>query len=91
MRDAMGKNARRRPPPRESFDPIVARPVISVSSKIFAVLRALRRGGRLKMDELFTPDTGKSGIIATFLALLELMKSKKIRLERGRVSIFKKE
>ncbi len=91
LRDALGKNARRQPPPRESFDPIVTRPVISVSSKIFAVLRALRREGRLKMDKLFTADTGKSGIIATFLALLELMKSKKIRMERGKVSIFKKE
>jgi segregation and condensation protein A len=89
--DAFGKNLRRRPPPRESFDPIVARPVISVSSKIFAVLRALRRGGRLKMSELFSADTGRSGVIATFLALLELMKSKKIRMERGQIRILTKE
>lgn len=89
--DAVGKGARRKPPPRESFDPIVSRPVISVSSKIFAVLRALRRGGRLNMSELFSADTGRSGVIATFLALLELMKSKKIFLEDGEVCILAKE
>jgi segregation and condensation protein A len=89
--DVFGKNMRRRPPPRESFDPIVTRPVISVSSKIFAVLRALRRGGLLKMSELFSADTGRSGVIATFLALLELMKSRKIFVERGHVRILTKE
>lgn len=89
LTDALGKNARRMPPPRESFDPLVSRPVVSVTSKIFSVLRQLRQSGKVKMDELFTADTGRSGVIATFLALLELMKSKKIRIERGKVRLNK--
>jgi segregation and condensation protein A len=52
--------------------------VVSVTSKIFTVLRALRKGGKMKLDGLFTADTGKSGMVATFLAVLELVKSKKI-------------
>ncbi|MCL2033983.1 MAG: segregation/condensation protein A [Oscillospiraceae bacterium] len=78
LTDALGKNARRMPPPRESFEPLVSKPVVSVTSKIFSVLRLLRRDGKIKMDRLFTAQTGKSGMVATFLAVLELVKSKKI-------------
>lgn len=85
--DALGRNARRMPPPREAFEPLVSRPVVSVTSKIFSVLRILRRSGRVKLDELFTADTGRSGVIATFLALLELMKSRKIYVDRDKVRL----
>jgi segregation and condensation protein A len=78
LTDALGKNARRMPPPRESFEPLVAKPVVSVASKIYTVLRTLRVSGKIKMDKLFTSETGKSGMVATFLAVLELVKSKKI-------------
>ncbi len=82
LADALGKGARRLPPPREAFEPIVSRPVVSVTAKIFAVLRALRHRGAVKPDELYAAATGRSGIVATFLALLELMKSGKIQLKR---------
>ena len=78
LTDALGKNARRMPPPREAFEPLVTKPVVSVTSKIFTVLRLLRKDGKIKMDSLFTAETGKSGMVATFLAVLELVKSKKI-------------
>ncbi len=90
LTDALGKNARRMPPPRDAFEPLVTRPVISVTSKIFSVLKLLRRNDILKLDELFMADTGRSGIVATFLALLELMKSKKICVEHGNVSLNKR-
>lgn len=89
LRDAMGKGARRLPPPREAFEPLVARPVVSVTSKIFTVLRALRARGAVKMDRLFDPETGRSGLVATFLAVLELIKSGKVRLERDEIQIRK--
>ena len=78
LTDALGKNARRMPPPRETFEPLVSKPVVSVTSKIFSVLRVLRKTGKIKMDKLFTAETGRSGMVATFLAVLELVKSKKI-------------
>lgn len=87
--DALGNNARRMPPSREAFEPLVSRPVVSVTSKIFSVLRALRGSGKVRINELFTADTGHSGVIATFLALLELMKSKKIYVERDNVRLNK--
>lgn len=89
LTDALGKNARRMPPPRETFEPLVTRPMISVTSKIFSVLKILRRRDKVKMLELFTATTGRSGVVATFLALLELMKSKKIVVDKGTVRIKK--
>ncbi|MDR2932588.1 MAG: segregation/condensation protein A [Oscillospiraceae bacterium] len=85
--DAQGKGARRLPPPRESFDPIVSKPVVSVTSRIFFLLRRLRTGGRLTMDGLFDPAQGRSAMVATFLAVLELVKSKKIAVMEDEIRI----
>jgi chromatin segregation and condensation protein Rec8/ScpA/Scc1 (kleisin family) len=41
-------------------------------------------------DKLFDPETGRSSLIATFLAVLELIKSGKICLEEGRIMLRKK-
>jgi len=87
LADALGREARRRPPPREAFTQIVERPVVSVSSRIFWVLRGLRRSGRLDWDKLFDPSGGRSGMVATFLAVLDLVKSKKIYVEGDGVVI----
>lgn len=81
LSDALGKEARRRPPPREAFSPLVEKPVVSVSSRIFSVLRSLRKSGHIQWDKLFEPAAGRSGMIATFLAVLELVKSKRITVE----------
>jgi len=87
LADALGREARRRPPPREAFTQIVERPVVSVSSRIFWVLRGLRKSGRLDWDKLFDPSGGRSGMVATFLAVLDLVKSKKIYVEGDGVVI----
>ena len=81
LTDATGKGARHLPPPRESFDPLVTRPVVSVTAKIFTVLRILRLGGPARMEALYSHSTGRSGVVATFLAVLELIKSGKVCLE----------
>lgn len=85
LSDAMGKGARRLPPPAEAFAPLVSRPVVSVTAKIFTVLRALRREGRVPVDRLYLESGERSGMIATFLALLELIKSKKVELEENEI------
>lgn len=85
LADALGKGARRLPPPPEAFDPLVTRPVVSVTSRIFSLLRALRRGGTVRSAQLYAAAGGRSGIVATFLALLELIKSGKVRAEGDEV------
>lgn len=91
LNDALGREARRRPPPRDAFAPLVERPVVSVTSRIFAVLRGLRRQGRLEWDKLFDPAAGRSGIVATFLAVLDLVKSKKVLIADGGIEIRRKD
>ena len=80
LADATGKGARRLPPPREAFEPLVGVPVVSVTAKIFTVLRLLRQGGSANVASLYAKSPERSGKIATFLALLELIKSKKVYL-----------
>ena len=85
--DVMGKEARRLPPPREAFDPLVTRPVASVTAKIFAVLRALRLRGPASLQKLYHASTDRSGVIATFLAVLELIKAGKVSMEGEEVQL----
>ena len=85
--DVMGKEARRLPPPRETFDPLITRPVISVTAKIFAVLRALRLKGPAHIGTLYRASTDRSGVIATFLAVLELIKAGKVCLKDEEVQL----
>lgn len=89
--DALGREARRLPPPRAAFAPLIEQPVVSVTSRIFAVLRGLRRQGSLDWDKLFDPAAGRSSMIATFLAVLDLVKSKKVLICEAGIEIRQKE
>lgn len=78
---AAGKGKRRLPPPTEAFKGIVARRIVPVGSKIVHVLRLLRRNGVCEYSRLFDASKDKSELVATFLAVLELVKGKRIRVE----------
>lgn len=79
--DAVGKGRRRLPPQSEVFTPLVAKPVVSVSSRIVHILRGLYRRTRLSFRGLFEDSGSRSERVATFLAVLELLKAKRIRME----------
>lgn len=81
LMDALGRGARRLPPPHDAFAPLVTRPVVSVTSRIFSILRKLRVQDGLSIDALFSSAKDRSSLVATFLAVLELIKSGKIILE----------
>ena len=78
---AAGRGKRRLPPPAQAFSGIVARKIVSVSSRIAYVLRKLYTRQAVKYHSLFDKAESKSEMVATFLALLELIKSKRIRVE----------
>ena len=78
---AVGRGKRRLPPPESAFSGIVARKIVSVNSRIIYVMRKLWRGKRLKYNELFEACEEKSELVATFLATLELVKGKRVRVE----------
>ena len=76
--DAMGKGQRRLPPRQETFSPLVAKPVVSVTSRILHILRGLYRGTVKGFHSLFVHSRSRSEMVATFLAVLELVKSRRI-------------
>ncbi len=78
--DAMGRGKRRLPPRDEVFTPLVVKPVISVSSKIVRLLRQFYHNKNLKFDDAFALNTDKSEMVATFLAILELIKAHRIKM-----------
>ena len=78
---AMGRKRRLAPPTAEAFSGIVAKPVVSVASQIVLVLRSLWKRRRVPFRELFRGKRDSSERIAAFLAVLELVKGRRLRVE----------
>lgn len=78
---AVGRGKRRLPPPENAFSGIVSHKVVSVNSKIIHLMRRLWHGKKLEYHEIFEVCEGKSDLVATFLAMLELVKGKRIRID----------
>ena len=78
---AVGRGKRKLPPNRQEFDGIVAKKVVSVNSRIIHVMRRLWHGKTVAYKELFLASNEKSELVATFLAVLELVKGKRVRIE----------
>lgn len=79
--DAVGRGMRRLPPPVDAFSGIVQKKIVSVSSKIVVVLRNLKRKSKVKFKSLFEKAETRSDVVATFLAVLELLKDKRIKAD----------
>jgi len=78
---AAGRSKRKLPPPVSVFTPIVSKKIVSVSSKIIFILRRLFKGKKILFNDLFLKAENKSDMIATFLALLELVKGKRVTID----------
>ena len=72
---ALGKGARKLPPPASSFTEIVSKKIVSVSSKIIYILRRAIKGGKMTFRSLIEASESRSDMVATFLAILELLKA----------------
>lgn len=64
----------------DTFNTIVKKKIVSVTSKIVYVLRNLYKTGKCMTDSLFEGLTDRSERVAVFLAILELTKSGRILL-----------
>ena len=78
---AVGRGRRRLPPSPQAFRGIVARKIVSVGSRITYVLRRLYRQKQVAYGALFEQAESKSELVATFLALLELIKVKRVQID----------
>ena len=66
---------------KKEFEPIMAKRVVSVSSKIVLIMKALYRERSAPFLSLFDQSKDRSDIVATFLAVLELVKNKRVMIE----------
>lgn len=78
---AVGKGKSLMPPKPENFSALVSKKVVSVMSQAVFVLRRLWKRKIIPYWTLFSGKKDKSERVATFLAVLELVKGKRIRIE----------
>lgn len=78
---AVGRGQRRLPPSVAPFTKIVAKKIVAVSTKIVFVIRNLWKGGKSKLSDLYKTAESRSEIVATFLAVLELCKANRVKVE----------
>lgn len=79
--DVVGRKARKMPPSKEVFSQIISRKIVSVFSKVIFVLRKLKALNAADYSSLFSGRQTRSEMVATFLAVLELIKTKRIALD----------
>lgn len=78
--NALGRIDRRMPPSQKAFTKIVAKKIYSVSSKIIFVMRNLWSGSKRKINSLYMSSKNRSELVATFLAVLELVKANRVKV-----------
>ena len=84
----MGRAPVRRMPTQAVFEPLVTAPQVSVSSRVVYILRRMLGGTVAKMEQLFSRSQSRSTNVATFLALLELVRGGRIALDdRGELTM----
>lgn len=76
-----GRGKRYAPPSPQVFSGIVTHRIVSVTSQIVYVLRRLWKAKSVEYQSLFVEKREKSDLVATFLAVLELVKGKRVRVE----------
>lgn len=80
-RRAYQRLERKQPPPKHSFQGIVGHEKVSLRKKVMGIWDKLRRKGKMMFLDLFHGSKSRPEAVASFLAVLELIKQKKIWIE----------
>lgn len=83
--NAVGRGMRRKPPSKENFRAIVGKKIVSVTERIGYVLKKIYKSHRLKFSALFEHAESRSELIATFLAVLDLIRNRKVNIDDNEV------
>lgn len=75
---AVGRGKRKLPPPFDAFKVIVQKKIVSVGSRITGILSKFAFTSKRKLRDFFSDSRSRSEVVATFLAILELVKANKI-------------
>lgn len=84
---AAGRGKRHLPPPASAFSGIVTRRMVSIKGRIIAVLKQLYQHGQMPYQDFFKT-SDRSEMVATFLALLELMKNSRITIDDDNTTVY---
>ncbi len=68
-------------PPEKVFAPLLRGRMVSVSEKIYCIMKRLKIHGKQSFDELMLLCENRSELVASFMAILELAKVRRIELE----------
>lgn len=82
------KSRKYEPVNQNVFKPLVSKKIVSVASKIIYVLKRVYTVGSYEMKDLYGGMTDRSEKVATFLAILELTKSGRIKLNDDNSEIY---
>lgn len=80
MAAVLSRMEHKMPPPMEAFHGIVGREPYPVTDKAGEIVRRLLEFGVTRFRALFKGNRSRSEVVATFLAVLELCKARKVRL-----------
>ncbi len=72
------RHLRRAKPEKRAFSKIVGREKVSVDDMVEKICKRLRKSKRIQFESLFNPEDSKPEMIATFLAVLEMIKLNKL-------------
>lgn len=84
-RESFSKMERKLPPPKRSFSGIVGHEKVSVREKVGRIWRGLLNRGKILFRDIFKGVKSRAEAVASFLAVLELIKMNKIEVEGGAV------
>lgn len=76
------KMERKLPPPKRSFSGIVGHEKVSVRERVRRIWKGLTERGKLLFNDIFREVKSKAEAVASFLAVLEMVKMNKIAVER---------
>jgi len=82
-----GRKQGKLPPPVSEFTPLVSKRIVSVTSRIFYLLRRLYKEGQAPLGDCYQ-SADRSEVVATFLAVLELVKSGRLSLNEDNTVIY---
>ena len=85
--NAAGRGKRFIPVKEERFKEIVVRRFVSVASQVSVIIEALEKDRRINLNKFFENKYDSSERVAAFLAVLELIKEKRIKIEEEKEDI----
>jgi len=82
-RNSFSKMERKMPPPKRSFSGIVGHEKVSIREKVRGIWTRLVSKGKMVFKDIFKGMKSKPEAVATFLAVLEMIKMNKIAVEQS--------